>query len=173
METRSVGVERGARNHASLRRHDDEELHTVVFSGFAAKSRKKRLVDHVKLQLPVVERLAGHADVLDIGEKVIAPGKRTSVAMTRFPTKAALFKFLSAWKEADEAGWRDSCARLRGRDQETVVHGCMAEIRRLLCTVAWPRSGDCCARLHGRDREAELCGYVAEIRRLLCAVAWP
>ena len=44
---------------------DDEERHTVVFSGFPAKSRKKLLIDQVKLQLPVVERLAGHSDVLD------------------------------------------------------------------------------------------------------------
>ena len=76
----------------------------MVFSGFPAKSRKKLLTDHVKLQLPVVERLAGHADLLDLGDKVFAPGIRTSVAMIRLPSKAALFKFLSAWKQADEAG---------------------------------------------------------------------
>ena len=56
----NVGMEKSARDHASLRRHDGEERHTVVFSGFPAMSRKKLLIDYVKLQLSVVERLAGH-----------------------------------------------------------------------------------------------------------------
>ena len=81
VETGNVGMEKSARDHASLRRHDDEERHTVVFSGFPAKSRKKLLIYYVKLQLPVVERLAGHADLLDLGDNVFAPGIRTSVAM--------------------------------------------------------------------------------------------
>ena len=93
-----------ARDHAALRRHDDEERHTVLFSGFSAKSRKRLLVDYVKLQLPVVERLAGHADVFDLGDEVFAPSIRTNIAMIRLPSKAALFKFLSAWKQADETG---------------------------------------------------------------------
>ena len=57
VETGSVGMEKSARDHAVARRHDDEERHTVVFSGFPAKSRKKLLIDYVKLQLLVVERL--------------------------------------------------------------------------------------------------------------------
>ena len=104
VETGSDGVGSNARSHASSRRHDDEERHTVVFSGFTAKSRKKLLIDYVKLQLPVVERLAGHADVFDLEDKVFAPGIRTSVAMVRLPNKTALFKFVSAWKQAEEAG---------------------------------------------------------------------
>ena len=93
-----------ARSHASSRRHDDEERRTVVFSGFSAKSRKKLLIDYVKLQLPVVERLAGHADVFGLEDKVFAPGIRTSVAMVRLTSKTALFKFVNAWKQAEEAG---------------------------------------------------------------------
>ena len=96
--------DRAARDHAASRRHDDEERHTVVFSGFTAKSRKRLLIDYVKLQLPVVGRLAGHADVLDFGDKVFTPSIRTNIAMTRLPNKTALFKFLNAWKQADEAG---------------------------------------------------------------------
>ena len=103
VETGSDGVS-NARSHASSRRHDDEERHTVVFSGFTAKSRRKLLIDYVKLQLPVVERLAGHADVFDLEDKVFAPGIRTSVAMVRLPSKTALFKFVNAWKQAEEAG---------------------------------------------------------------------
>ena len=76
-----------ARDHASLRRHDVEERHTVVFSGFPAKSR-----------------LAGHADVLDLGDKVFAPSIRTNIAMIRLPNKTALFKFVNAWKQAEGAG---------------------------------------------------------------------
>ena len=85
-------------------RHDDEEQHTVVFSGFPAKSRRKLLIDFVKLQLPVVERFAGHADIFDLEDKVFARGIRTSVAMIRLPNKTALFKFVNAWKQAEEAG---------------------------------------------------------------------
>ena len=77
---------------------------TVVFSGFPAKSRRKLLIDFVKLQLPVVERFAGHADIFDLEDKVFAPGIRTSVAMIRLPSKTALFKFVNAWKQAEEAG---------------------------------------------------------------------
>ena len=54
----SDGMGSNARSHASLRRHDDEERHTVVFSGFTAKSHKMLPVDYAKLQLPVVERWA-------------------------------------------------------------------------------------------------------------------
>ena len=50
------------------------------------------------------ERLAGHADVFDLGDKVFAASIRTNIAMIRLPSKAALFKFLSAWKQAGEAG---------------------------------------------------------------------
>ena len=102
-ETGNAGMGSNARDHAALRRHDDEERHTAVFSGFSAKSRNKLFIDFVKLQLPVVERLAGHADVLDLGDKVFAPNIRTNIAMIRLPSKAALFKFLNAWKQAGEA----------------------------------------------------------------------
>ena len=74
-----------------------------MFSGFSPKLRKRLLIDYVKLQLFVVERLAGHADVFDFGDKVFAPSIR-NIATTRLPSKAALFKFLSAWKHAVEAG---------------------------------------------------------------------
>ena len=104
VETGSDGIGSNARDHASLRRHDVEERHTVVFSGFPAKSRKKLLINYVKLPLPVVERLAGHADVLDLGDKVFAPSIRTNIAMIRLPNKTALLKFVNAWKQAEEAG---------------------------------------------------------------------
>ena len=51
----------------------------------------------------MVKRLAGHADVFDFGDKVCGPSIRTNIAMIRLPNKAALFKFLNAWKQADEA----------------------------------------------------------------------
>ena len=38
---------------------------------------------------PVVERLAGHADVSDLGDKVFAPSIRTNIAMIRLPNKNA------------------------------------------------------------------------------------
>ena len=41
--------------------------------------------------------------MLDLGDNVFAPCIRTSVAMIRLPSKAALFKFLGAWKRADKA----------------------------------------------------------------------
>ena len=94
-ETGNVGMGPNARDHAASRRHDDEERHTVVFSGFPAKSRKRLLIDYVKLQVLVVERLAGHADVFDLGDKVFAPSKRTNIAMIPLPNKMALFKFLN------------------------------------------------------------------------------
>ena len=46
VETGSDGVGSNARSHASSRRHDDEERHTVVFSRFPSKSRKKLLIDY-------------------------------------------------------------------------------------------------------------------------------
>ena len=52
----------------------------------------------------MVERLAGHADVSDLGDKVFAPSIRTNIAMIRLPIKTALFRFLNAWRQADEAG---------------------------------------------------------------------
>ena len=48
--------------------------------------------------------MAGHADVCDLGDTVFTPNIRTSVAMIRVPCKTAMFKFLSAWRQADEAG---------------------------------------------------------------------
>ena len=105
VETGSDGVGSNACSFASSRRHDDEEQHTVVFSGFPAKSRRKLLIDFVKLQLPVVERFAGIADIFDLEDKVFAPGIRTSVAMIRLLSKTALFKFVNAWKQAEEAGF--------------------------------------------------------------------
>ena len=41
VETRSVGVERGARDRPSSLQQEVEESHIVVFSGFPTKSRKK------------------------------------------------------------------------------------------------------------------------------------
>ena len=99
-ETGNAGMGSNARDHASLRRHDDEERHIVVFSGFPAKSRKKLLNDNVKLQLLMVERLAGQTDLLDLGDS-LRPGhtqKRCD------DSSSEQFKFLSAWKQADEAG---------------------------------------------------------------------
>ena len=104
VETGSDGVGSNARSYASSRRHDEEEQNTVVFSGFPAKSRRKLLIDFVKLQLPVVERFAGNADIFDLEDEVFAPGICTSVAMIRLPSKTALFKFVNAWKQAEEAG---------------------------------------------------------------------
>ena len=60
---------------------------------------KQLLVDYVKPQLLEVERLAGHADFFDFGDESFRPGIRTSVAMNHLPSKAALLKFLSAWKK--------------------------------------------------------------------------
>ena len=100
----NVGMGSNARDLPASRRHDEVERHTVVFSGFSAKSRKRLLIDYVKLQLPVVERLAGHADVSDLGDKVFAPSIRTNIVMIRLPNKTAMFRFLNAWKQADEAG---------------------------------------------------------------------
>ena len=51
VETGSDGMGSNARSYASSRRHDEEEQNTVVFSGFPAKSRRKLLIDFVKLQL--------------------------------------------------------------------------------------------------------------------------
>ena len=67
-------------------------------------SRRKLLLEFVKLQLPVVERLAGHvdADVHILGEKVFVPSFRTIVAMIRSASKATLSKYLSG--QAHEAG---------------------------------------------------------------------
>ena len=39
------------------------------------------------MQLPVVEKLAGHPVVLDFGDRVFALRVRTSVATIRFPGK--------------------------------------------------------------------------------------
>ena len=55
-------------------------------------SRRKFLLEFVKLQFPVVERLAGHADA-DVhiwGEKVFVPSFRTIVAMFRSARKSIL-----------------------------------------------------------------------------------
>ena len=109
VETGSDGMGSTARSHASLRRHDDEERHTVVFSGFTAKSHKmlpidyaklqllwwkgglmmfsldfpriftKSVMDYAMLQLAVVGKLAVHADVCDLGDRVFTPNIRTSV----------------------------------------------------------------------------------------------
>ena len=87
-----------------------------MFSNFPAKSRKKLLTDYVKLQLLEVERLAGQAEVFDLGDRVFAFGKSSSVTMIRLPSKAALFNFLSAPKKADEAGLIANCG-----DDELVI----------------------------------------------------
>ena len=103
-ENGNVGMGSNARDIPESRQHDEAERHTVVLSGFPAKSRKRLLIDYVKLQLPVVERLAGHADVSNLGDKVFTPSIRTNIVMIRLPNKTAMFKFLNAWKQADEAG---------------------------------------------------------------------
>ena len=103
-ENGNVGMGANARDLPESRQHDEVERHTVVFSGFPAKSRKRLLIDYVKLQLPVVERLAGHAGVSDLGDKVFTPSIRTNIVMIRLPNKTAMFRFLNAWKQADEAG---------------------------------------------------------------------
>ena len=103
-ENGNVGMGSNARDLPASRRHDEVERHTVVFSGFTAKSRKRLLIDYVKLQLPVVERLAGHTDVSDLGDKVFTPSIRTNIVMIRLPNKTAMFRFLNAWKQADEDG---------------------------------------------------------------------
>ena len=104
VEPGTGGMRSNARDHADLRRNDDEERHTIVFTGFAAKSRKKHVIDYVKLQLDVVERLAGHADVSVLKDKVFAPSIRTNIAMLHLPSKTAMFGFLSAWNLAEKTG---------------------------------------------------------------------
>ena len=45
-ESGSDGMGSNARDHAEMRHHEEvEEHHTVVFSGFPAKSRKKPVID--------------------------------------------------------------------------------------------------------------------------------
>ena len=51
--------------------------------------------------------------------------------------------------------------RLLGRDREIEPRGCVAEMVRLIRSVACPRSGVCVVRLHGRVQEI-----------VSCAVAW-
>ena len=93
-----------ARDLADFRRQDDEERHTIVFTGFPAKSRKKLVIDYVKQQLDVVQRLAGYADDAVLKDKIFAPSIRTSIAMLHLPSKKAMFGFLSAWNLAEETG---------------------------------------------------------------------
>ena len=79
--------------------------------------------------------------------------------------------------------------RLLGRDQVSDSHGCVLEARRLICTVAclsagarrlirtvaWPRSGDWFARVLARGaRETDPHDCVAEISCWPnCTVTWP
>ena len=93
-ETGNDGMDSNAREHAALRRHDDKERHAVVFSGFPAKSRRKPVIDYVVLQFTVAERLAGQADVCDLGDKVFTPNIRTRVwSLIRNPLhKAHVFR---------------------------------------------------------------------------------
>ena len=107
-ESGNVGMGPNARDLTASRRHEDVERHTVVFSGFPAKSRKRLLIDYVKLQLPVVERLAGHADVFDLGDKVFAPSIRTNIAMIRLPNKTVMFKCLEAGRFSSWTAWTNS-----------------------------------------------------------------
>ena len=82
----------------------ERERHTIVFTGFPAKSRKKLVIDYVEQQLGVVQRLAGYADDAVLKDKVFAPSIRTNIAMLRLPSKKAMFEFLSAWNLAEETG---------------------------------------------------------------------
>ena len=56
------------------------------------------------MQLPVVEKLARHPVILNLGDRVFAPRIRTSVGTIRFPSKTAMIKFRSAWRQAEEGG---------------------------------------------------------------------
>ena len=98
------GMRAFARDHLGLRRQDDEERHVIVFTGFPAKTRKKLVIDHVKIQLNMLRRLTGCIGDLDLMDKVFAPSIRTNIAMLRLPSKAAMFDFLKAWKLAEETG---------------------------------------------------------------------
>ena len=89
-----------AQDRLGLRRQDDEERHVIVFTGFPAKTRKKLVIDHVKIQLNILRRLTGCIDDFDLMGKVFALSIRTNIAMLRLPSKAAMFDFLRAWKLA-------------------------------------------------------------------------
>ena len=104
MEPGTGGMKSNARDLADFRRHDEEERHTIVFTGFPAKSRKNLVIDYIKLQLKVVLRLAGYAEDFDLKDKIFTPSIRTNVAMLHLPPKKAMFGFLSAWNLAEETG---------------------------------------------------------------------
>ena len=98
------GMRSVAQDRLGLRRQDDEERHVIVFTGFPAKTRKKLVIDHVKIQLNILRRLTGCIDDFDFMGIVFAPSSRTNIAMLRLPSKAAMFDFLRAWKLAEETG---------------------------------------------------------------------
>ena len=104
VEPGTGGMKSNARDLADFRRHDEEERHTIVFTGFPAKSRRNLVNDFIKLQLKVVLRLAGYAEDVDLKDRIFAPSIRTNIAMLHLPSKKAMFGFLSAWNLAEETG---------------------------------------------------------------------
>ena len=98
----------------------------MVFSGFPTKSRNKVLVHYVKLQLPEIERLAGHADVLDFGDNIFAPGLRTNVAMIRLPSRSSSVQVLKCLEKGREGRthrqiWGDELVIRAKRDKSLAI----------------------------------------------------
>ena len=59
----------------------------------------------------------------------------------------------------------------RGPGEETDLQSCVAEIKRLLCAVVWPTSGDEFGHSRGRDEETDFDGCLAEIVRTIRTVS--